>query len=219
MSDDPKDVVVEFAKVCSEAITSYKLYWHLFEMDEQRLTLYDTVAPRTFSDLNYILIQHVILEFAKLADPAQSLGKPNLTSQYVLEEIDWPDDVRSNLSSIHQRLMQFRTYILPARNKRGAHIDLRAQMDRLENIGCFPKGAERQFMRDLEEFVKVSYSHFHNDAPSLHVAMSDDVFQLVRALEESVVYKQCSLCDSGTRARAVLDYEDSTGLGPSLSTA
>jgi hypothetical protein len=41
MSDDPKDVVVEFAKVCSEAITSYKLYWHLFEMDEQRLTLYD----------------------------------------------------------------------------------------------------------------------------------------------------------------------------------
>ncbi len=77
-------------------------------------------------------------------------------------------------------------------------------MERLESLGGFPRGADRQFLRDVQEFVDVA----HGDHILLHVAMSDDVYLLVRALEKSVLYDQCTTCDATTRAKAVLDYED-----------
>lgn len=181
-----------------------KLYWHLFEQDEHHLRLYDEIAPLAFHDLSAIIGEHLLLQFAKITDRAKTGRHPNLTTNYILEMLAWPEDVRAKLGKVNCRLMAFRAYIEEARSKRIAHIDLRAQMKRLERMGGFPQGADRQFLRDLQEFVDIAYG----DHLSLHVAMSDDVYLLIRALEKSKLYDSCVLCDPTTRARAVLDYED-----------
>lgn len=71
-------------------------------------------------------------------------------------------------------------------------------------MGGFPEGADRQFVRDLQEFVDIALG----DHVSLHVAMSDDVHLLIRALEKSALYDNCATCDETTRTLAILDYED-----------
>jgi hypothetical protein len=156
---EPKAVVEEFAKLCSETTTLYNLYWHLYEMDAKRLELYDQTAPLTLRDLNHVLIRSVLLEFAKLTDKAKTMGHPNLTSNYIVEEVPWPDEVRARLAVVNERLMEFRKYIESARSKRIAHTDLTAQMDKIADLGKFPKGAERKFLRDLQVFVDIAYGH------------------------------------------------------------
>ena len=202
-------MVLEFGKVCASLVMAHTLYWHLFEQDERRLALYDAVSPLTFHDLSTIVGQHVLLQFAKLTDRAQTSGHANLTTNYILETIPWPNDVREQLGEMNGRLMEFRAHIEEGRSKRIAHIDLRAQMEQLESLGGFPKGADSQFIRDLQDFVDIAYGHLTDgDHISLHVAMSDDVYLLVRALEKSALYDQCTTCDQTTRAIAILDYED-----------
>jgi hypothetical protein len=204
MSNDPKDVVREFAKICASVNMAHTLYWQLFEQDQRRLKLYEKIAPFTFYDLSQIVGQYLLLQFAKLTDSAKTGRNFNLTSNYIIEVLPWPDDVRDKLASINERLMTFRAYIEPGRSKRIAHTDLQAQMERFERMGGFPKDADRQFLHDLQEFVDIAL----DEHIPLNVAMSDDAYLLIRALEKSVLYDRCGTCGETTRNMAVLDYED-----------
>jgi hypothetical protein len=79
----------------------------------------------------------------------------------------------------------------------------------VEPLGKFVKGADKQFLQDLQTFVNIAYGHVHDGAPRpIDVAMSTDTHQMVRALEKSVIFDRCSKCSAGKRAVAVLDYED-----------
>ena len=128
--NDGKSAVEEFGKLCAETVIAYKLFASLFEVDQSQLELYSSIAPYCFGDLNNILHQYVILQFAKLTDPAKTGRHYNLTSNYILEEIAWPEDVRLRLANANSRLMSFRKYIEGARSKRIAHTDLDAQLGR-----------------------------------------------------------------------------------------
>jgi hypothetical protein len=96
VNDDPKAIVLEFAKVCDSVVMAHTLYWHLFGQNGQRLKLYDEIAPLTFHDLSEIVGQHVLLQFAKLTDRARTGNHPNLTTNYILEALPWASqaDVR-----------------------------------------------------------------------------------------------------------------------------
>src|SRR5207248_3308038 len=120
------------------------------ETDQQTLDLYTSVAPLCFGDLNRILVEHLILQFSKITDPARTGKKFNLTTNYVVEELPWPDDVRQRLSAANDRLMAFRKYIEPARSRRIAHVDLPSQVELRGNLGEFPKGAEKEFLIELQ---------------------------------------------------------------------
>jgi hypothetical protein len=187
----------------------YNLYMSLFETDQQTASLYDSVAPLCFHDLNEILIDYLILQFSKITDPANTGKKSNLTTNYILEKLVWPDDIRQKLCEVNQCLRAFRQGIEPARSRRVVHIDLPAQIEQLENLGEFPKDADKQFLQDLQTFVNIAYGHFHNGAcRPIDVAMSTDTYQLVRALEKSVIFDRCSKCSAGGRNAAIRDYED-----------
>jgi len=208
MMSDPKAIIDEFCVNYTSVRNDYDLYRSLFETDQRNLDLF-TIAPLCFGDLHRILAENLFLQFSKITDPASTGKKSNLTTNYVLEGIDWPDAVGKKLRDVNERLKAFRRYIEPARSKRIAHVDLSAQIERLENLGAFPKGADTQFLQDLQTFIDIAYGHFHNGGYSpIAVAMSTDSHQLVRALEKSVIFDRCSKCDAGERAVAVLDYED-----------
>jgi hypothetical protein len=151
----------------------------------------------------------VILQFAKLTDPAKAGRHFNLTSNYVLEEIAWPDEVRLQLANVNSRLMNFRKYIEGARSKRIAHTDLDSQLVTRGPLGAFPKNAEHQFLQDLEEFLNIAYGHLSNgQSLPIDVAMATDTHRLVRAMVKSVIFDQCSKCGEMDRIVAVLDDEN-----------
>jgi hypothetical protein len=101
MSTDPKAVVREFATICAVIQTAHTLYRHLFERDQHRVRLYDEIAPLTFHDLSDIVGQHVLLQFAKLTDSAKTGRYFNLTSNYIVEMLPWPDEVRERLAAVN----------------------------------------------------------------------------------------------------------------------
>jgi hypothetical protein len=212
MMSDPMVIIDNFCTICERVWMDYNLYMSLFETDQGILLLYDSVAPLCFHDLNEILIDHLFVQFSKITDPANTGKKSNLTTNYILEKLVWPDDIHQNLWEINQRLRVFRQGIEPARSRRVVHVDLPAQIEQLENLGKFLKDADKQFLQDLQTFVNIAYGHFHNGTPRpIDVAMSTDTHQLVRALEKSVIFDRCSKCSAGERNAAILDYEDGSG--------
>lgn len=205
---DPATIVDEFCVICTRARNDYDLYRSLFEVDPRNLNLFTTVAPLCFSDLSRILVENLLLQFSKITDPASTGKKINLTTNFIFEKIRWPHAVAKRLGEVNDRLNVFRQYIEPARSKRIAHVDLPSQIERLEDLGKFPKGADSQFLQDLQTFIDIAYGHFHNGRQcSITAAMSTDTHQLIRALSKSIVFDRCPKCADGEKAGAVLDYE------------
>ncbi len=206
---DPKAIIDRFCTACQDVWMAYELYASLIETDQHIFKLCHSIAPKFFEALNEIMIGHLVLQFCKITDPANIGKKSNLTTNYAVEKIDWPDDVRQKLQAINAGLMEFRRYIEPARSKWHAHFDLSARFNRFRELGNFPEGADKQFLQDLQTFVDIAFGHFNNGAPCpIDVGMSTDTHELIRALEKSVIFDRCSKCDELERELAVLDYED-----------
>lgn len=204
---DPKAVINEFCTVCERVWMDHDLYLSLFE-DRRDLDLYATIAPMCFQDLNGILIEHLVIQFCKVTDPAQTGKHPNLTTNYIVEALPWPDDVRQRLCEANDRLIAFRKYVVEARNKRVAHVDLAAQITPLGDLGVFPKGDDAKFLANLQSFVGIAYAHLNGGAArSIHPGAATDTHQLIRALGKSTLYDRCSTCHEDSRTNAVLDYE------------
>jgi hypothetical protein len=198
--------VAEFCKQCAHVSFVYNLYRSLFVSDTSRLELYKAIAPFCFRAINAILVEYVLLQFSKITDPAKTGNNFNLTTNYILQKLKWPEEIYQKLEQINARLMSFRRYIEPERSKRIAHIDRDAQLIG-QSLGGFPEGADQQFLEDLQEFVAVANRYL---SPEVHLSIAvpdSDTFKLVRALEKSVVFDRCSKCVAGERDAAVLDYE------------
>jgi len=152
---DRRQVLDEFANICSQVKIEYDVFLSLFDNGEQQNKLLQETAPFFFGGLFAIMRKNVYVGFCTMTDPAGSGKRVNLTTNYLLT-FDWPSDTRTKLDEVNARLMIFRKYVEPARSKRIAHADLRAQMDK-GNLGGFPPGADELFFKDLEEFLTAAY--------------------------------------------------------------
>jgi len=206
-ASDSKRVLEEFCAICDQIWMDHELYRSVCETDQRNIQLYHDIAPLFFGDIARILIEHQFLQFAKITDPAETMGAANLTTNYILQELPWPQDIKKKLQEANKRLMAFRQYIKPARNKRVAHINLAAQTTQIADLGNFPKGADEQFLKHLQTFVDIAYQNLYGTPRLINAAMSTDTHKLIRALVKSRFFDQCSKCDASERAVAVLDFE------------
>jgi hypothetical protein len=170
--------VEEFLKICIQVRLDRDLYKTLFEVDAKLIEVYQNIAPLCFGDLRRIFVEHLFLQFCKVTDPAGAGSRTNLTTNYVLREIDWPAEVRQKLDTLNNELMRFRKLVEPARSKRIAHTDLYAQMQQLASLGKFPAGADWKFVEDLEALVSVAYEHVTGSPAGLPAAMGHDTYRL-----------------------------------------
>jgi hypothetical protein len=208
--DKPNEILSGFWDQCARLQMDHDLFCALFMSGQGQIALLQQVAPMFFADLHRLLRDSLFIQFCRITDQAGSGSRTNLTTNYLLQEISWPPDIKKKLEAVNARLMQFRPYIEPARSKRLAHADLRAELDKV-TLGIFPAGADRQFLKDLEEFLTIAYEHLGEPAVSLSIGMSHDAHALVRALVQSQIYDTCAKCTPTERAVAVLDYERDMG--------
>lgn len=114
-------------------------------------TLLEQAAPLFFSDLNQILIDYILLEFAKLTDPARSKRGQyeNLTVDYLLTSIEWTPECMSSIREAKKTISKLREYIKTARDNVLAHRNVDAALSG-ESYGAFPEGMEVNVIRALE---------------------------------------------------------------------
>ena len=110
--------------------------------------------------------------------------------------------------TLNKRLMKFRSYIEPARSRRIAHMDLKAQMEQEGPLGAFPAGADDEFFNDLQEFVTEAYHEINGGPFLISVGMATDTHQLIRSLRKAELFDKCVNCREIDRINAVLDIEE-----------
>ena len=88
---DPAALIEEFCAICTSARNDYDLYRSMFESDPQNQVLFTSIAPLCFGDIRRIMAENLFLQFSKITDPATTGKKTNLTTNFILERISWPE--------------------------------------------------------------------------------------------------------------------------------
>ena len=98
----------------------------------------------------------MLLQIAKLHDPAVISGRVSLTIEYVVEYGGWDSLSRRKLVVLKERLDALGKQIRPARHKLIAHNDLAAVLGD-SALGAFDAGADRKYFRTLQSFLTTVY--------------------------------------------------------------
>jgi hypothetical protein len=183
-------------------------YKVLFE-DEQPScrTLMEKTASSFFADLNRILQEYLLLECAKITDPATTRNNENFTVDYLVGMISWPDDkaildrlsslphddkdILKELKSLQATTDDFRSHIVPARNKLLAHSDKEAVLSR-RPLGAFPEGKDRTFFEALQKICNIACEAcsgtIYGDMSTV-VHGGGDVINLRKTLREAIAFR------------------------------
>src|SRR5271157_4927327 len=146
-----KEIVEKFCAHVHWLVRVRHIYKVLFE-DEQPScrTLMEQTASSFFADLNRILQEYLLLECAKITDPATTRDNENFTVDCLVQKIHWPKDILKELKSLRGITQDFRGDIKCARNKFLAHLDKEAVLSG-EPLGAFPEGKDKTFLDALQK--------------------------------------------------------------------
>ena len=157
--NDPKgstarDIVKKFCNYVLHLKAIHQIYKELFANDEGR-RLMEQTAKSFFIEMNRILNIYLILEIAKITDPAKTFNKyENFTIANILETIDWPASVVCDLKRLNNVVENFRGNITEVRKKQLAHYDKNTFISGT-SLGAFPKGDDEKLIETLEEMCNV----------------------------------------------------------------
>jgi len=147
------------------------------------------------------LQEYLLLECAKITDPATTRKFENFTAAYVVQKITWPNDkqltsmpdgdtdVLQKLESLRNTTQDFRGDIDCARNKLLAHLDKGAVLSG-EPLGAFPEGKDKTFFEALQRICIIAHEAcFGKSRGEMSTVMCGDVIGLRKTLEFAVAFK------------------------------
>lgn len=211
-----KEDVQAFANACVLLRSRWQHFWILFEGSDLKRELLQATAPAFFGDLNYLLIEHLVLHICRLTDNAQTMGRKNLTVKFLIEHSDFSTapDMLGKLKRISASINAFRQKILPARNRFISHLDL--ETVRLDQpLGATTDAEWNQFWLDLQDFLELMFQH--HVGPSEHFCLNDigmmtDADSLLTALRNSKLF-DAVMDDSEIASRALRAVDKSKFIG------
>ena len=111
-----KDVQA-FVESCVSVRSQWMHFRTLFEGADLKRELLQTTAPTFFADLRGLLIEHMVLHICRLTDGAQTMGRKNLTTKFLVEYSDWSNapDTFAKAKAINDSIHNFRDRIVSAR--------------------------------------------------------------------------------------------------------
>ena len=206
-----KEIVEKFCAHVHWLVRVRHTYKVLFE-DEQPScrTLMERTASSFFADLNRILQEYLLLECAKITDPAATRNYENFTVPYLVENICWPKkqltslpdddkDILKELKSLQAITEDFRSYIQRARDKLLAHLDTAAVLSGTP-LGEFPEGEDKRFFDALQKICNIvheaCFGTIYGDMSTVTLG-GGDVINLRKTLESAVAFKEALSESSG----------------------
>ena len=207
MAEIPPNVLPIFEKLKSEIIWIHGrwiIYRQIFAKSQRRIDLLNECASTFFYVIQNVLIGEVQISLSKLMDPAQTRGSENLSLKTLYEKIALEGDVEltRRLNGVLERLRiqcePFRTW----RNKRLAHLDLKASLE--SELNPLP-GVSREmieeglvlvrlFMNEIERAYldsETGYEHFildHGDGDGLIAMLRYGLRYKELLKEEKIAY-------------------------------
>ncbi len=216
-----KEIVRRFCGHVHWLVRLRHTYKVLFE-DEQPScqTLMEKTASSFFADLKRILKEYLLLECAKITDPATSNKDDNFTVKYLILRIKWPDDNDKELTSLLAITEDFRRRIELARHKFLAHLDVQAVLSD-KPLGEFPEGEDRTFFEALEKICNISheacFGTIYGDMSPVTVG-GGDVISLRKTLKQAVAFGQALSEGSGQNKAWLYSCLEKSTSGQTLSS-
>jgi hypothetical protein len=179
-----------------ECIFTRAIYVHsksLFDLStpEEKEIMWQT-ANIFFGDLSIVMVEYVILQICKLTDPAK-LGKyENITAEFLLGHYDITAEpqMEQMLQDLNKKIKTFASKLSEARNKRIAHSDRTASLDR-RPLGGVPDNEWDEFWVNLRDFVGILHEKFVGSPMDiLNVGLLSDADSLLKALKQSACFEQ-----------------------------
>ena len=197
-----KEIVKRFCDHVHWLVIVRHTYRVLFEDKQPSCqTLMEKTASSFFADLKRILQEYLLLECAKITDPATTGNHENFTVDCLVRNICWPDDknILKELESLQAITEEFRSYIGPARNKLLAHLDRTAVLSG-ELLGEFPEGKGKDFFGALEKICNITHKACFDEIYG-HMSpirlRGGDVFNLTKTLACAVAFEKALSESSG----------------------
>jgi hypothetical protein len=183
----------------------WTMYRQLYGTSARRIETLNQLAPTFFGTLQGILLDEVQLTLSRLADPAATGRRRNLTLETLTQEID-SLPIPELASELSARLNQYRAKcegIIERRNKRIAHYDLDTQSAAsTEALSGVSRQEVEEALAELREFMRTVYQFFEQSYMAYeHFAMHDDANSVLRIACEALRYRE--LVDRGE-----MDYAD-----------
>ncbi len=211
-----KEIVERFCGHVHWLVRVRHTYRVLFEDKQPSCqTLMEKTAWSFFADLNRILQEYLLLECAKITEPAATGNHENFTVDCLVRNICWPNDeailkkmtslpdddknIRKELESLRAITEDFRRYIKPARNKLLAHSDRKAVLSG-ELLGAFPEGKDKDFFGALQKICDITHEACFG---TIYGYMSTiplrggDVFNLTKTLRCAIAFEEALSESSG----------------------
>jgi AbiU2 len=203
---DRQHVLDAFTRLCIQLKIDFDLYCSLFDRSREQKELLQRTAPYFFGEVWAALLHQLYLGFCRITDPAGSGKRVNLTTNFIVERLCWPEKAHAQLVEVNERLMAFRKLVEPARSKRIAHTDFSAQIEK-QSLGGYPEGADEHFFKNLEEFLSIAFRVTTGGPFLLSMATPSDTHRLITALRKAEAFDQCTECGEIDRTNAILDAE------------
>jgi len=108
----------------------WEIYNQLYGESSERIDFLNRTAPTFFALLQGILLNDVQLTLSKLADPAATLKRPNLTLETLLQDIETLPEPKfaAQLTPLLARYRTACARVKTRRNKDIAHFDFATQI-------------------------------------------------------------------------------------------
>lgn len=197
----PRELETVFEKIKYQVILLHSrwiIYRQLYGTSKERIELLNVSALEFFWIIQDVLWDEILLNICRLADPIQSgrdkKSKKNLCLEMLCQIIkgllqeDLYSDLCNSLSRFREKCDALKKY----RNKRIAHLDLKAFLN--EKSKCLP-GISRAMIEDvLKElrFFMNLIDGFYKDSETAyeHCIMTGDGEFLITALKQALRYEE-----------------------------
>jgi hypothetical protein len=173
------EIIIAFRDLCDKALQSWQLRKLLFDENPDYYQLKAPHYAHFFLRLQIIIQDHWILQIAKLHDPPQSLGKDNLSIDYMIERGQWDASTKNELIALRNKMTSvLATTLKSPRNKLICHNDLETILQKHDDLGKFNRGADAEYVKHLCEFASIvcervlGEQFFYDD----HVSNDVDIF-------------------------------------------
>ncbi len=160
-----------FCNLCQWIYECWATHANLFECLPDRFRDEGNVSFEEFVEtpyghclgrLNEISHQYVILQIAKLHDPALQCGNENLSIDFFAKQEFWSDDEMHTIDRLASELDDLYKQIEELRNKILAHND-RSVYVKGTPLGNFPKGEDETYFHFLGRLCLMIWNKFPNE--------------------------------------------------------
>ena len=158
-----------FCALCQGAHECWTTYANLFDelpdcLEQRGVKIQDfmdTPYGQCLHRLNKIVIHHILLEIAKLHDPACQAGNENLSINFFVKQEFWTEEEETRIKKLASELDGLYQKIKPARNQILAHNDREAVVKN-SRLGEFQKGEDERYFQALGEFCSMVWCKVSN---------------------------------------------------------